>query len=259
MGWWIALGIIVLLAVLPLGVSVRYDEDGVLLRIIAGPIKITLLPRPKKNKKPKKEKKKKEKKPEDPKPTAAPAAENKPEPVKPAEVSKAPAAKTEAKASESAKPAPAPQKADVQPAQPAAEEKPKKKGGSVLDFLPLVKVALNFLGDFWGKLRVNVLELKIILGGDDPCDLATNYGRAWAALGNLLPRLERIMVIQKRDIDVQCDFTSSKTLILARLDLTITLGRLLAAVFVFIFHALVEFIKIMIKRKGGASHEPKSS
>ena len=128
-----------------------------------------------------------------------------------------------------------------------------------MDFLPLVRVALNFLGDFWGKLRVNVLELKITLGGGDPCDLATNYGRAWAALGNLLPRLERIMVIQKRDIDIQCDFTASKTLILARLDLTITLGRLLAAVFLFIFHAVVEFIKIMIKRKGGASHEPKSS
>ena len=28
MGWWIALGILVLLAIIPIGVLVKYDEDG---------------------------------------------------------------------------------------------------------------------------------------------------------------------------------------------------------------------------------------
>ena len=219
MGWYITLGILCLLAILPLGASVSYDEDGAVVKIIAGPVRITLFPRPKKKKKDKKK-------------------------------DEAPKAKTE-KPKKKAKPAG--KKETSAPAAPAEEAPKKQKGGSVTDFLPLVKVLLDFLGDFRRKLRVNVLELKVILAGDDPCDLAVNYGRAWAAVGNLLPRLEQAFVIKKRDIQVECDFTETKTAIIARLDLTITLGRLLTAVFVFVFHALVEFLKIMNKRKGGAS------
>ena len=56
MGWLIALGIVILLAVLPLGASVRYDSDGPLVRIIAGPVKFTVFPMPKREKKEKKKK-----------------------------------------------------------------------------------------------------------------------------------------------------------------------------------------------------------
>ena len=97
------------------------------------------------------------------------------------------------------------------------------------------------------------------MAADDPCDLAVNYGRAWAAVGNLMPRLERVFVIQKRNIDVECDFTADKTRVLARLDLTITLGRMLGLVFALIGRAGVELIRIVLKRKGGAVNEPKSS
>ena len=126
----------------------------------------------------------------------------------------------------------------------------------MLDFLPLVKVLLDFLADFGRGLRFDHVELKLILAGGDPCDLATNYGRAWAALGNLQPRLERIMVIRKRDIEVECDFVAAETTVIAGLDLTITIGRIFLLIFVLIFRAVKEFIKILIKRKkrkGGAA------
>lgn len=202
MGWLITLGILVLLAVLPLGIHVRYDEDGALGKLIAGPIRILLFPRPKK------EKPKKEPKPKKKKKAAAPAA---PKP------------------------------------------KEKKKGGPITDFLPLVDVALGFLNGFRKKLRVNCLELKIVMAGSDPCDLAVNYGKAWAALGNLQPLLERVLVIQKRNIELECDFVASTTLVTARVDITITLGRLLALVAVAGFRAVKELLKIMKKRKGGAA------
>jgi len=214
MGWLITLGVLLLLAVLPLGVRIRYDADGALVRVIAGPLKITVFPLPKK--------KKKEKKPE----------------VKPA-------SPAEAEVENLPKP--------PQPPKPKKEKKPKEqKGGSLLDFLPLVKTALDFLGDFRRKLRLDNLYLRLILAGDDPCDLAVNYGRAWAAVGNLMPQLEKWFVIKKRDIEVECDFETSQTLVIARLDLTITLGRLLAAVLVFAVRALKEYLKIKKKRKGGA-------
>lgn len=215
MGWLIALGIVLLLAVIPLGVRIRYNSDGILLKVIAGPVKITLFPRPKKKKK---EKKKKEAKQSE---ESTAEEENLPKPPQPPKAPK--------------------------------EKKPKdEKGGSLLDFLPLVKTALDFLGDFRRKLRLDNIYLRLIMAGSDPCDLAVNYGRAWAAVGNLMPRLEKWFVIKKRDIEVECDFEASETLVIAHLDLTITLGRLLAAVVKFAVRALIEFLKIKKKRKGGA-------
>ncbi len=220
MGWLIAFGILFLLAILPLGASVKYNADGPLIRIIGGPIRLTVFPRKKKDKKenkPKKEKKKKKNKEED-----APSEEEK-------------------------------SKKKTVAGEEAPEE--EKKGGSVLDFLPLVQVGINFLGDFRRKLRVNRLDLKLIMAGDDPCDLATNYGRIWEAIGNLFPLLERAFVIKKRDIEVECDFEASETVISARLDITITLGRIISLAVRYAVRALIEFIKIKNKRKGGASNE----
>ena len=215
MGWLITLGIVLLLAVLPVGVRVRYDAGGILVRVIAGPVKITVFPWP--------GKKKKEKKQKDGKKAGTASAEDNdlPEPPQP------PKAKKEKKSKE-------------------------EKGGSLLDFLPLVKVALDFLGDFRRKLRLDNLYLRLILAANDPCDLAVNYGRAWAAVGNLLPQLEKWFVIKKRDIEVECDFVTSETLVIARLDLTSTIGRLLAAAVKFAVRALIEYLKIRKKRKGGA-------
>ena len=212
MGWLIALAVLVLLAALPLGVSVKYDSGGPLVRLLAGPGKLTLYPRPKKKPKPEKKAPEKPAKPEKPK------------------------------------------QEEPKPPQPPKEEapKPKEKGGSLLDFLPLVKTALDLLGDFRRKLRVKNLELKLILAGNDPCDLAVNYGRANAAMGNLLPQLERLFVIKKRDIQVECDFTASETLVIARMDVTITMGRLLSLGVRYGLRALKEFLTIKKRRKGGA-------
>ena len=56
MGWLIALGVVALLAVLPLGVCIRYNAEGPLVRVIAGPVRFTVFPLPKKEKKAKKKK-----------------------------------------------------------------------------------------------------------------------------------------------------------------------------------------------------------
>jgi hypothetical protein len=204
MGWLIAFVILFLLAILPLGATVRYNSKGVLVRIIAGPIRFTVFPRKKKDRKPK-EKVKKEKKPKQSKEKQEPA------------------------------------------------EQKKEQGGSLLDFIPLVKVAVDLLNGFRRKLRVNRLELKLILAADDPCDLGINYGRTYSLVGNLLPWLEQVFVIRKKDVEVECDFTAEETLVIARLDLTITLGRIIALVVVYGLRALREYLKIMKSRKGGAN------
>lgn len=212
MGWLIALGILTALAILPLGVSAQYDSGGALVLLILGPVKLILYPRP--HSPPKKEKKPKEKKQEEK--TSEKETQEASAPVKKKEASGDP------------------------------------QGGDWKDFLPLFRVAMDFLGNFRRKLRVRDLEMKLILAGDDPCDLAVNYGRAWAALGNLMPKLERFLVIRKRNLEVECDFTSEKTLVFVRLELTITLGRLLGLAVVYGIRGLREYLKISKKRKGGA-------
>lgn len=197
MGWLIALGILTGFAILPLGFSAVYGEDGFYLRLIAGPFRLPVYPR-KKRERPQK---------------------------------KATAAKK------------------------TSADKPKgskNKGGSLKDFVPLMRIALDFLASLKRKLRVNLLEVKLILGGDDPCDLAVNYGRAWTAVGNLIPALERFLIIKKRDVEVECDFTSPEVRVFARLDLTITLGRLLCITLYHGFRAAREYLNILKLRKGGA-------
>ena len=217
MGWMITFGILFLLAVLPLGVRIRFDGEGLLVKLILGPVKLTVFPMPKK-------KKKKKTKPTQPEQAESPEA--------------------------------VPQKAEKplpEPPQPPPAPKKPKQGGSLLDFLPLVKTALDLLGDFRRKLRIDDLYLRLILASSDPCDLAVNYGKTWAALGNLMPQLDRLFVIKKRDVEVECDFTASETTVIARADVTITLGRLLALAAVYGIRAVKEFLTIQKKRKGGAA------
>ena len=138
-------------------------------------------------------------------------------------------------------------------AKPAAPKPPKpKQGGSWTDFLPLVRVALDLLNDLRQKLRVDKLQLHLTMAADDPCDLAINYGRMNASLAGLIAQLERFLVIKKRDVHIDCDFTASQTVIIARLDLTITLGRILYIAVLYGIRALTTFLKIKKQREGGA-------
>ncbi len=202
MGWLIALVIVVLIAILPVGASIIYDADGLVLRLLLGWIRIRLFP--KKQKKTAVKQKQEQK-------------------AKPEKKSKT-----------------------------GQQSKKEPSGGRFLDFLPLVRIALEFLGSFRRKLRLDCMELKLTMAAEDPCDLAVNYGRAWAALGNLMPQLERLFVIKKRDLQIQCDFAGAEPVIYARLDVTITVGRLLGLVVKYGFKAVREFMNIMKLRKGGA-------
>ena len=177
MGWLIAVGVLTLLAILPVGVSAFYDADGPLAYATVGPIRIRLYPGKEKVKSEKKDKKSKKK-------------------DKPSESSK---------------------------------KAKSKKGGSLQEFLPLVDYVLDFLSAFKRKLRITRLEMKL-----------------------LMPLLERAFVIKKRDLEVECDFLAEKTLIAARADISITLGRILSLLLVQGIPVLRELLKIMNKRKGGA-------
>lgn len=212
----IVLLVLAALALLPVGARVRYDEDGVSLKLAVGPMRIGILPKKKKTAKQqeKEARKKKEK--------AAKKQAEKAEKAKKSAEEKKPAAQTPA---------------------------PEKKGGSVLDFLPLLEPVAGFLGAFRRRLLLRRLVLKVTFAGGDPCELALHYGQAWAAVGNLMPHLERWFRIRKREINVQCDFTGGSTAILADLYVTITVGWVLGLGVHYGLRALKAFLQVKKKRK----------
>lgn len=196
----IVLGVLLLLAILPLGGAVRYDGGGARAYLVLGPINLLLYPRKAKESKPKN---KKEKKPKI-------AREKAPEP--------------QSKEKESA-------------------------GGSVKKFIPFVKLGLSFLNELRWKLRVNRLDLKVVLAAEDPADLALTYAKANAALGSLWPLLEQSLRIRKRNVSVQCDFEAEQTLVFANVKITITLGRALALAVKYGIRALIQFMKLKKQEK----------
>lgn len=210
MGWGIFFACLVVLALLPLGIRGSYDQTGFTVRVIAGPVKITLFPRKKRKKK-----------------------------LKTTDSSEKTTEETTKASSEKKRP------------KTEKDEPGMQSGGSLERFVPWIRLGLDFLGALRRKIRLDNLYLHVVLAGDDPCDLAVNYGRAWAAVGDLLPKLERIFVIRKRDIQVGCDFAAEKITVAARGDMTMTLGRTLCLGTIYGIRALKIFLTM--KREGGAA------
>ena len=128
----------------------------------------------------------------------------------------------------------------------------EKKGGSLSDFFPLLDILLEFLSDVRRKLLVTRLDLRILLAGDDPCDLGILYAGTLTAVHGLDPQLERFFRIRKKDIRVECDFEGDSSAVWARLDLSLTVARVLSLGLRHGTKALREYLKIMKLRKGGA-------
>ena len=210
MGWWIALGILVLIGTFPLGIRAAYGRGGARVQVLIGFLPLTLYPRKKKQDEPKK-------------------ADS---PEKPSqEKGESPSRQSQA---------------------PEPSGGGQKQGDSLKEFFPLFRLGRDLLGTLRRKIIVRKLECRLTLACSDPCDLAVAYGRTWAAVGNLMPQLERLFVIRKRDIQVDCDFSADQPQIFARIELVIPLGRLAALAAAYGFRAVREYWNIMKKRKGGA-------
>ena len=197
MGWLIAVGILILIGLVPVGLCGSYCSNGARLYLYIGPVHINLYPSKKKDRK----------------------------------------SDAQAKAGASTR-----EQGKVQ----------SDAGGKLSDFLPIVKTVFNFFGALLKRIKVKELVLKLVLGGSDPCDLSVNYGRTCAAVASFQPTLDRLFIIHKKDISVNCDFTADESVVTACLDITICLARLFVLVCRYGLQAIRQYLTIYNKRKGGA-------
>ena len=168
MGWLIALAVLIGLALLPVGFSLRYNNEDLQLRLIVGFASFSLDSVADKEKKPEQAPKKQKKK-----------------------------------------------------------NSFSQKVKDLWDTFSVEWKILKFLRENRKDILVRLLEFKLVLTDEDPCDLAISYGRAWATVGNIIPHLERQFRIKKRKVDISCDFAGDKSHLFVRADITAPLFKAL--------------------------------
>lgn len=92
-----------------------------------------------------------------------------------------------------------------------AEEGPEeKKPGTLKTVLDLLPAILKGLGRLRRRLLVKKLTLRLALANEDPYKAAMTYGYSNAAIGTVLPLLDRGFRIKRRDFRTAVDFEASE-------------------------------------------------
>ena len=279
--------LLVLLLCLPVGGEIRYGQDGIRGWVRAGPISVCVYPH-KPGKKKRFAQKKKENQAAAPNHAAGavrgsqnPAA-SKPtgggntehhaaDPDEKTAAAKKAVGKAPLPASEERKSASVhaeqglrdgPRKHKKSRARTAKREAKQDRGGPIgtaLDTLPLVQqllpLALEAAEVFQGKLRMDKLELCILLAGEEPDQLALRYGQANALLGAAWLPLNRAFRVVDGSASVRLDWEGEKSSFYADLSLSIRLGQVLWLGAYFGARALIRIWKVQqTRRETGETH-----
>lgn len=131
----------------------------------------------------------------------------------------------------------------------------KEEGGKLSDLLPLLNAIWKLLGDLRRKVRVKRLDMCLTLAGGDPCDLALNYGKAWAAVGNIVSFLENFLIIKKRNVQVNTDFLGDTTRVYLKVFANMTIWRLFSLLMKHGLPLRDEYKKFLNIDEGGTENE----
>lgn len=131
----------------------------------------------------------------------------------------------------------------------------KEEGGKLSDLLPLLNAIWKLLGDLRRKVRVKRLDMCLTLAGGDPCDLALNYGKAWAAVGNIVSFLENFLTIKKRNVQVNTDFLGDTTRVYLKVFANMSIWRLFSLLMKHGLPLRDEYKKFLNIDEGGTENE----
>lgn len=131
--------------------------------------------------------------------------------------------------------------------------KPKQKL-TLEDIKAIARLALKALSRLRRFLSIDVLELYLRVGGNDPYDTVRQYGAINAGLGAALPYLHGAFKIKKQDIQTAIDFSEEKLSADAHIAATYQIWEILCIAFC----ALGSLIVWLVRRKKRARAEAKA-
>ena len=120
-----------------------------------------------------------------------------------------------------------------------------KKGGRLrlaLDFIPVI---LDTVKRFFHKLRVDRLEMSLVVCAPDPADAAMRYGEANALLGSVWQPMQQVFHVKQAHAHVDVDFEAKESVLYLFASLSLTVAQVLALVLVFGGKAL----QILVRNK----------
>ena len=92
----------------------------------------------------------------------------------------------------------------------------------------LVPALWRALVRFGRRIRVPLLRLHVVFGGEDPADVAVLYGKSQAVAAALLPLLEGVVRFGETDVQLATDYRAERTVLTGEIDIQIRLWALAA-------------------------------
>lgn len=145
------------------------------------------------------------------------------------------------------------------PKEEKEEAKPKKRRAipkpTIEDLLDLAQTALSALGATAARackrVRIDPLDVTVVLGGDDPASVATAYGAASAVMFAEMPKLEERFYVPNPSLHLRMDFDASGTTAAGRVGVTLRVCDLFAIAFTL----LIPMAKWFLRFKKAHRHD----
>lgn len=145
------------------------------------------------------------------------------------------------------------------PKEEEAKAEPKKRHAfpkpTLGELLDLAQTALSALGATLNRackrVRIDPLDVTVVLGGDDPASVAPMYGMASAVIFAQMPKLEERFYIPNPSLHLRMDFDAAGTTAAGRVGVTLRVCDLFAIVFTL----LIPMAKWFLRFKKAHRHD----
>lgn len=131
----------------------------------------------------------------------------------------------------------------------------KKLGAKLQDFMPLVKLGVQAIGDLRTVFTIRKLSIHVTYGGEDAGAAAMNYGIAWGVCSAGASILTNTFRVRSCEIEPVLDYDCREIRLLADASVTLTLWR----VFSYLFRYGIKTMQILRKQKKEKAVQNESS
>jgi len=120
----------------------------------------------------------------------------------------------------------------------------EKAGGLLCYAEKLLPVVLEAAGQFYQKLQVDTLRMRLTVGGADPADAAVLYGRSAALLGTLWYPLTEAFHVKDGSAKLELDFDAPEATLYMFASLSLKISQILWLGLYFGVKALRAFLAV---------------